>query len=239
MHGNIIIEPHMHRDCSRVLQLSSQRGILKYTIRVQASHNSHPYFQYSLTIMSSNVNTGTDESAFYGRLLVLSSLNSLDRNRYHRIERLRGPAQPFLKASSDSTEIGPQAAADEEKLRVFLDCLAELCASARDGRTVTAVTVHLPKTNRPPQYVFVSNGRSKNETGAAKTYIEGMLKDFENVVHDYPGFSQTREVVPAVSRAVLGKALEFNQHRFKKYVRIIYDCLRKLSKRNNLNKNCE
>lgn len=187
--------------------------------------------------MSLNFNTEIDENAFYGQLLILSNLHSLDKNRYHQIKRFTTPTQPFLKASSDSTVAGPQDSEDNEKFRVFLDCVAELCASARNGRTVTAVTVHLPKANRPPQYVFVSNDRSKNDTSAAKTYVEDILKAFEEG-QEYPDVPQNREVVPGVRHAVLKKALKFNQERFKEYVKIVYSCLRKLFDRNNLNKRC-
>lgn len=233
------MEPRTHHVCSRVLPSPSHHSeeycITLYTYRLPIILIT--YLQNSLTIMSSNYKTGIDEIAFYGRLLVLSGLHSLDRNRNHQIERWTRPTQLFLKTSSDSTGAETQDLEDDDKLRIFLDCLAEICASARNGRTVTAVTVHLPKTSGPPQYVFVSNDRSKNETDAAKTYVEGILRAFETG-QDH-GYRQNREVVPGVRHALLKKALEFNQARFKEYVKIIYNCLRKLSERNNLNRSCE
>lgn len=188
--------------------------------------------------MSSSANTGIDETAFYGRLLVLSGLHSLDRNRIHRIERWTDRTESFRKASTDSIGAVSQDSEDDRQFRVFLDCLAELCASARNGRTVTAVTVHLPETSRPPQYLFVSNSRSNNEKNAAKSHVEDILEAFEPG-HDYSDHPRHREVVPGVRHEVLEKALEFNKQRFKEYVKIIYSSLHKLSNRNNLNKSCE
>ncbi|KAI7774819.1 hypothetical protein LA080_007751 [Diaporthe eres] len=188
--------------------------------------------------MNSSANIGIDEIAFYGRLLVLSGLHSLDRNRFHRIERWTDRSESFCKASTDSIGAVSQDSEDDHKFRVFLDCLAELCASARNGGTVTAVTVHLPETSRPPQYLFVSNSRSNSETNAAKGHVEGILVAFEPG-HNYPDLPRHWEVVPGVRHEVLKAALEFDQERFKEYVKIIYSCRRKLSNRNDLNKSCE
>lgn len=103
--------------------------------------------------MGSSVNAVINETLFYKRLVTLSSLHSLDRKRIYNIERLTDPSQPFFNPASDLTDIRFRRLRDDHKFRVFLDYLAEVCASTRSGRTVTAVTVHLPKDSNRPEYL--------------------------------------------------------------------------------------
>lgn len=188
--------------------------------------------------MSPNLHTGMNENLFYERLVVLSTLHSLDRERYHRIERSRDPNTLLGSPASASTQIESRDLKNEHKLRVFLDCLAEVCASTRSGRTVTAVTHHLPKKGNRPEYLFVSNNRFfPKELNQCRKYIERTLKAFEGS-RDIHGSPRHREISPA-DRDALRNAVEFNQERFKQYVRIIFNSLNKLYKREELDESCK
>lgn len=176
-----------------------------------------------------------DEQQLYGRLLVLSSLHSLHRNRYYRIQRQPDRDQSSSDAKVNLVESRPQDVKDDDKLRVFLDCLAETCASRRNGGTVTAVTVHRLSNSDHPRFVFVSNNRSKN---AAKAHVQDILEEF-GCFQDYPGCPQDRRALLIHYNGVLRKILKFNRERFKTYVKIAFSCLETLYTRPNLNKSCK
>lgn len=188
--------------------------------------------------MSPNLDTGIDENVFYERLVVLSTLHSLDRERYHRIERFRDPNPLLGSLASASTQTESRDLKNEHKLRVFLDYLAEVCASTRSGRTVTAVTIHLPKKSNRPEYLFVSNNRFRRKiSDQCSEHIEGTLKAFEGFRDDH-GSPRHREISPA-DRDALSNAVKFNQERFKAYVRIILNSLNTLFQRWDLDQSCK
>lgn len=194
-----------------------------YTIPLDCPHSE--------TIMGSSFNAVRNETLFYKRLVMLSSLHSLDRKQTYKIERLTDPSQSLFNRASDLTDIRFRRLRDDHEFRVFLDYLAEVCASTRSGRTVTAVTVHLPKNSNRPEYLLVSNNRFSDEMNPSRRHVKYILQTFGGFQH-YP-------VSRRIRRVVLRKLLKFNQERFKEYVKIIFNCLDKLSTRSNLNKDCK
>lgn len=188
--------------------------------------------------MGSSINAVINETLFYKRLVTLSSLHSLDRKRIYNIEQLTDPSQSFFNPASDLTDIRFRRLRDDHEFRLFLDYLAEVCASTRSGRTVTAVTIHLPKDSNRPEYLLVSNNRFKNEMHRSRRHVEGILKTFGGSQH-YLGFHNKKYVPSGTRDEVLRSFLQFNQERFKEYVKIIFNCLNKLSTRSNLNRDCK
>lgn len=186
-----------------------------------------------------NADTGIDELAFYKQLAVLQCLHFLEADQYYRINRERGLSQPPRVLPEDPTDSTSQQEDPDIKLRKFLDCLAEVCASTRNGDTVTAVTVHLPSPGLPPEYVFVSNHLSQKAVSNAKDYIEGILNAFGQL-QEYPSLSQSQEVAQThIGKEVLRQAVCFDRKRLHYYLRKIKKNLEVLSKRSELDTFCK
>lgn len=178
--------------------------------------------------MSSSADPRENESAFYKRLVLLSSLHSIEKQRYYRIDRLRGPSQPSSKQRRNWTRNEKRDLRDDRELRAFLDRLAEICASKRDGSTVTAVTIHRPGPDQPPHYIFASNSRS-DDPNAIKTHNQDVLGAF---CSDGDGTStyiprQRRDVLMTYHE-ILGRILLFNRERLRVYLKSLWKCLQKL-----------
>lgn len=178
--------------------------------------------------------TGIYEHCFYKRLIVLSSLHSLDRGRYHRIKRLKGRSQPSRNKSSNLSET---ASVDQDKdieLRTFLDRLAEICASTKGGSTVTAVTVHLPEGRSVcPEYLIISNQRSEQDMKRTKAHIEETLKAFHSGIESNCIPRQRKGVLDTYG-GVLKRILLFNRGRLNVYQGAVLDCLQELYKDTDL-----
>ena len=195
-------------------------------------------WEHSSVTMSSSTIGKFDQDDFYCRLLLLSSLQTLDKDKFHNIKRMTGPSRQFMYPASVPHNIELQEAEDYGKLRNFLDCLAEICASKRAGSTVTAVTVHLVGNPPRPQYIFVSNNRSAQEANDAKTHVEYILRTFGGP-QICSGSPQTQDIAPDVRGAVLRKVLEFCQNRFRNYIKTTIRCFKTLDRRKDLNKRCK
>lgn len=182
--------------------------------------------------MSPSSNTESLEIGFYRRLLVLASLHSAERSQLHRIERLRVQNLPLSSSQGCLTQIERRELNNDLKLRLFLDSLAEICASTRNGSTVTAVTVHLPEGTRCPEYLFLSNQRDEKEAEDAKIYIESVLKTFVELESLPTPLKQQQH-------NVLRMALHFNRLKIQLCLDIICKGLRRLHKKHILDRICQ
>lgn len=174
-------------------------------------------------------NPTVDEGSFYKRLALLSIIHSIEKDRYYRIDRLRGPSQPSLKETRDWTGDKLKILKEDEDLRHFLDCLAEICANKHNGSTVTAVTIHRPGPDECPQYIFASNGRSDDDN-EMESYINYVLTSFGNLNKD-KCLPRLLGGVLETHRDVSGQILLFNRSRLKVYLNKILRCLNNLKSR--------
>lgn len=176
--------------------------------------------------MSSPPNTEID-CDFYKRLLVLSTLHSREKEETYIIERLRGPSQPFPSETINLTAAQRLDLEDDKELRIFLDHLANVCANTPGGKTVTAVTVHLPQNSRGPAYLFFSNNRSMKETEQAKIHVRHILK-YLSTCDNSKYLSQNKKDAPKVETVLLKRILGFNRERLDAYVKTVSQCLETL-----------
>lgn len=156
-------------------------------------------------------------------LLVLVTLQNCERNDYGQIPK----PMPYF-AEEPCISSSPQ-----NKLRIFLDYLAEVCHSRKCGRVVTAIAVR--DRGDKPAYVVASPGRVgrvkeyPKDRDLKRSHLEEFLIDLLAMFSDPK--SLLTELEDIKSKA-LSHVVEFNRRRLRSYVLSLSDYKRSLQDEN-------